>query len=277
MKSISVEHQKMIQVLDQVSEVAGYFWDNRWAERNGGNISVNITDVVPSDIGDLDDFVFRPHKIEYPDLAGFSFFITGTGKRMRDMARQPEGNGCIIRISEKLDGYHVIWGAGKDPKIRPTSEFPSHLAIHQFLLHRKPDHKVILHTHPTHLVALTHVIEHHRKDELNRILWSMHPEMKVFIPDGVAVVPYRLPGSEDIARATVEFLEHHRVVLWEKHGILATGEDILDTFDVIDMANKAAEIYLTCKNAGFEPAGLNAAQLSELDEMSRQWHASSDQ
>jgi rhamnulose-1-phosphate aldolase len=277
MKSISIEHQELQLVLDQVAEVAGYFWENRWAERNGGNISVNVTDYVPTEIGNLSEYTFRSHKIDYPELAGFSFFITGTGKRMRDMARRPEGNGCIIRIHEKLDGYHVIWGAARDPHIKPTSEFPSHLAIHHFLLHHKPDHKVILHTHPTHMVALTHVIEHHRKDELNRILWSMHPEMKVFIPDGVAVVPYRLPGSEAIARATVDYLKHHRVVLWEKHGILATGDDILDTFDVIDMAKKAAEIYLTCKNAGFEPAGLSAHQLDELDDMSRQWHAAENE
>ena len=32
--------------MDKIAEVAGYLWTNGWAERNGGNITVNITDLV---------------------------------------------------------------------------------------------------------------------------------------------------------------------------------------------------------------------------------------
>ena len=32
--------------VDKIAEVAGYLWQNGWAERNGGNITVNITDLV---------------------------------------------------------------------------------------------------------------------------------------------------------------------------------------------------------------------------------------
>ena len=28
----------------QVAETAGYLWSKGWAERNGGNITVNVTD-----------------------------------------------------------------------------------------------------------------------------------------------------------------------------------------------------------------------------------------
>ena len=34
----ALEHEIM-----QVAEVAGYLWQKGWAERNGGNITVNIT------------------------------------------------------------------------------------------------------------------------------------------------------------------------------------------------------------------------------------------
>ena len=30
--------------IDKVAEVAGYLWMKGWAERNGGNITVNITE-----------------------------------------------------------------------------------------------------------------------------------------------------------------------------------------------------------------------------------------
>ena len=36
--------KKEIRALtEELSEVAGYLWERRWAERNAGNISVNIT------------------------------------------------------------------------------------------------------------------------------------------------------------------------------------------------------------------------------------------
>ena len=36
--------------VDKIAEVAGYLWQNGWAERNGGNITVNITDLVDDEI-----------------------------------------------------------------------------------------------------------------------------------------------------------------------------------------------------------------------------------
>ena len=37
-------------VIDQVAEVTGYLWQKGWAERNGGNITVNITKLVDDEI-----------------------------------------------------------------------------------------------------------------------------------------------------------------------------------------------------------------------------------
>ena len=34
----------MKQALDSVAEVAGYLWQKGWAERNGGNLTLNITE-----------------------------------------------------------------------------------------------------------------------------------------------------------------------------------------------------------------------------------------
>ena len=34
----------------QVAEAAGYLWEKGWAERNGGNITVNITEHVDDDM-----------------------------------------------------------------------------------------------------------------------------------------------------------------------------------------------------------------------------------
>lgn len=32
--------------IGKVAEVAGYLWQKGWAERNGGNITINITEYV---------------------------------------------------------------------------------------------------------------------------------------------------------------------------------------------------------------------------------------
>ena len=45
-KSILDGRQALRKEIDKIAEVAGYLWQNGWAERNGGNITVNITEFV---------------------------------------------------------------------------------------------------------------------------------------------------------------------------------------------------------------------------------------
>ena len=40
-------NQALMAEIDRICEVAGYLWEKGWAERNGGNISVNITELLP--------------------------------------------------------------------------------------------------------------------------------------------------------------------------------------------------------------------------------------
>ena len=46
MKSILEGRPALKAEIDKIAEVAGYLWQNGWAERNGGNITVNITEYV---------------------------------------------------------------------------------------------------------------------------------------------------------------------------------------------------------------------------------------
>lgn len=94
----------------------------------------------------------------------------------------------------------------------------------------------------------------------------MIPEARIVVPKGVGVVPYVLTGTVELAVATMKALEKHDVVLWEKHGILAVNDDIIECFDAIDTMTKCAQIYLTAKLVGEEPEGLNEDQMSEIAE-----------
>ena len=43
----------LADTVGQVAETAGYLWQKGWAERNGGNITVNVTEYIDDDIRKL--------------------------------------------------------------------------------------------------------------------------------------------------------------------------------------------------------------------------------
>ena len=247
----------------KIAEVAGYLWQNGWAERNGGNITVNVTDLVDDAIRAL-PAISDPIQIgvTLPALAGSYFYCKGTGRRMRDLARLPMANGSIIRILPDCASYVII----ADEPVMPTSELPSHLTVHASLIEQGSPYRATVHTHPIELVAMSHSKKFLGKDVLTHILWSMIPETKAFCPLGLGIVPYQLPGSKALADATLKELEDYDVVMWEKHGVFAKGLDVMDAFDQIDVLSKAAKIYINARAMGFEPDGMSDAQLAEMTE-----------
>ena len=50
MNSILNNRPALAREVNKVAEVAGYLWEKGWAERNGGNITVNITEYVDDEI-----------------------------------------------------------------------------------------------------------------------------------------------------------------------------------------------------------------------------------
>ena len=50
MKSILENRPELAYEVNQAAEVAGYLWQKGWAERNGGNITLNITEYVDDEI-----------------------------------------------------------------------------------------------------------------------------------------------------------------------------------------------------------------------------------
>ena len=194
-------------------------------------------------------------------LRGKFFYAKGTGKRMRDLAREPMQNGSIIRICPDCASYEII----ADEPVLPTSELPSHLALQNYLLLTGSTYKATLHTHPIELVAMTHHRPFLEKDVLTQILWSMIPETRAFCPKGLGIVPYLLPSSVALGEATLKTLsEGYDVVMWEKHGVFAVDTDIMAAFDQVDVLNKAAQIYMSARGMGFEPEGMSKAQMQEL-------------
>ena len=272
MKSILDNTPELKHQIDQVAEVAGYLWQKGWAERNGGNIVVNVTNQfvrlpnppTPFERGNCGSPT-NPIAIgtTLPYLKGHFFYCKGTNRRMRDLSRAPRDNGAIIRICDDCAHYEII----ADKPMMPTSELPSHLSVHNYLIAKGSPYKASLHTHPIELVAMTHHRPFLEKDVLTKILWSMIPETKAFCPRGLGIVPYMLPGSVALAEATIRTLDdNYDVVMWEKHGVFAVDTDIMSAFDQVDVLNKAAQIYMSARSMGFEPEGMSEAHMEELSE-----------
>ena len=261
MKSILEGRPALRAEVEKTAEVAGYLWQNGWAERNGGNITVNITDLVDDEVKAMPAISeVKQIGVTLPYLKGCYFYCTGTGKRMRDLARKPMENGSVIRILDDCASYVII----ADNVVNPTSELPSHLSVHNRMIEKGSNYRATVHTHPIELIAMSHTKKFMGKDVLTNILWSMIPETKAFCPLGLGIVPYELPGSVKLADATMAELENYDVVMWEKHGVFAKGLDAMDAFDQIDVLSKSAKIYINAKCMGFEPDGMTQEQMHEM-------------
>ena len=87
---------------------------------------------------------------------------------------------------------------------------------------------------------------------------------KGFLSAWFGIIPYALPSSVALAEATIKELDDYDVVMWEKHGACAVGEDIMDAFDQIDVLSKSAQIYINARNMGFVPDGMSQEQMREM-------------
>ena len=116
-------NRQLTERIAEVAEVAGYLWQKGWAERNGGNISYNITDVADDALRalpPLGESVALARPVE--NLRGHFFLVTGTNRRMRYVCSSPMDNMAVIRISDDGRSYAIV----AEKYIRPTSELPSH-------------------------------------------------------------------------------------------------------------------------------------------------------
>lgn len=269
-------NSEVTNIVSNIAELGKYLWQKGWAERNAGNISVNINDCLTSDqkseLQKKSGSTFNLDRSYHP-IAGFSFLVTGTGKRMRDLAVDPEHNALLIRVNDTGSGYQILSLSGMEGNMPPTSELPTHLAIHEQLVAKGAPERAVVHTHPNELISITQIRQFCSEKALNHLLWGMHPETMVIVPEGAGFLPYMLPGSQEIAEATLKKFENHKVVVWEKHGCFAIGRDVFEAFDLIDTLAKSAQIYFQCRAAGHEPEGLTEEKIAELKELSKKFLA----
>ena len=228
----------MVEMIRTVTEMYRHGWD----ERNGGNVSVMLSEteiapyVCPDDIKRV-----IPTGFDASALAGSCFLITGTGKYFKNVRYAPEVNLGLIRISADGLNAELLWGFADGGSF--TSELPAHIMSHLARLSVDPENRVVMHCHPDNLLAMTFVHELDEK-EFTRSLWQMCTECLMVFPDGVNVLPWMVCGTTEIGEATAEKMKTARLVVWGQHGIYGAGKDLDETFGLIETAEKAAGIYM---------------------------------
>lgn len=237
MKNI-LEAPFLIEMVRTCTNMYAHGWD----ERNGGNISLLLSEEEVKDYLDP-NVVLReiPTGFEAPELEGKYFLVTGTGKYFKNVQYAPEVNLGMVKLTEDGKTAQLLWGFSDGGKF--TSEFPAHMMSHVARLKVDPANRVVMHCHPANLLAMTYV---HDLDEkaFTRTLWQMCTECIVVFPDGVNVLPWMLCGTNEIGIATAGKMNTARLVVWVQHGIYGAGRDLDETFGLIETAEKAAEIYM---------------------------------
>ena len=228
--------------LTQMRETTANMYRLGWDERNGGNISLLLTEEEIGSYLDPTDVKRRiPTGFTAKELDGKYFLVTGTGKYFKNVQADPANNLGLIRITQNGASAELLWGWEDGGKF--TSELPAHLMSHRARLAVDPENRVVMHCHPTYTLAMNYV---HPLDEreMTRTLWQMCTECIVVFPDGVGVLPWMLCGTNEIGEATAKKMKEYRLVIWGMHGIYGAGKTMDEAFGLIETVEKAAQIYM---------------------------------
>ena len=103
-----------------------------------------------------------------------------------------------------------------------------------------------------------------------RELWEMMPECAMIFPAGIGVIPWMVPGTPQIAEATMRKVEEFDIILWAQHGVFAVGESPDACFGLVETAEKAASILIRVLSC--VPAKQSAPGAQDLRDMAEVFH-----
>lgn len=189
-----------------------------------------------------------------PELARCVFVVTGSGRRLREIGDDPSGNLALVTFDESGERA-TLHTSPRRRFERLTVEFNSHLAVHRDHIRRDSlDFHAIIHAQPLNLTYLSHIPAYRDERHLNRRILRWEPESIYHLREGVAVIPFFVPASQELGRANVEAMRSHHVALWSKHGIMARSEvSVKRACDLIEYAEVGARFERLNLAAG-EPA-----------------------
>jgi rhamnulose-1-phosphate aldolase len=253
-------------LLGQIGEAGKRLSDLGAAEGAAGNISVCVRGgLALSGIFPKAQTVDLPASV--PELAGATMIVTGSGRRLREIADSPGDNlACILVAQDGKKGE--MFTISTPPFRRVTSEFNSHLAIHHDRLKSgEAAFQAILHAQPVNLTYLSHIPAYQEESYFNRQLFRWQPETILSIPQGIGMLPFIVNGSDEQMTATVQSMREHPLVVWARHGVVARSHDsVLHALDLIEYAEAAARYETLNLSTGEKADGLTHEEIRQICE-----------
>jgi len=234
------------------------------SEGAAGNISVCVRwPVEPRTRFPVVEELELPQAV--PELAGARLLVTGSGRRLREIIDDPTANlGCVVvneggRTAKLYASHHRRFD-------RLTSEFNSHLAVHQDQVRATgTNFHAVIHAQPIHLTYLSHVPRYQDAAYLNARLLRWQPETIVNLPEGIGIVPFLVPSSAELMAANIASLRRHRIVVWAKHGVMARSDvSVKRAADRVEYAETAAKYEYLNFSAGESGEGLSADEIRAI-------------
>lgn len=234
------------------------------AEGAAGNISVcvrmplDVTAVFP-DV----QTISLPYPV--PELAGTMLIVSGSGCRLREVVDAPLANlACVVVEHDGKTGK--MFTSPLRHFTRVTSEFNSHLAVHhdrmrssEIALH------AVIHAQPIHLTHLSHLTQYQNERFLNQHLLRWQPETILNMPEGIEILPYILPGSNQLVVETKLALREHQIVVWARHGVMARADNsISHASDLVEYAETAAHYETLNLLTDQQGGGLSPEEIREI-------------
>lgn len=183
--------------------------------------------------------------------------ICRAGRRLYDLFMVTSNDGNIsVRLNEKellitpsgvskgfmraeemvkitLDGEII----SAKQHMKPSSEHKMHLAIYQL----RPDVRAVVHAHPP--TATGFAVAGVALD-------------RPFLPEVVVrtgptpLVPYAIPGGNELPEAMAPFITDHDTLLMGNHGVVAYGKTITEALYNVETIELNARIFLTAHQLG---------------------------
>lgn len=264
--AVQKPYPELNEVLAAIGEAGRSICDINASEAAAGNISVYIGwEIEPQLRFPNEETLTLPDPA--PELAQGYLLISGSGQRLRDIHTSVEANLGIVRVHD--DGRTAtLYTAPERQFARVTSEFNSHLAVHCDQIRRTgTNYSAVIHAQPPHLTSLSHIPRYQDPRYFNQHILRWEPELIVQLPEGVAPLPFILPGSPELMAATLKGLRTHQIVVWGKHGVMARSDSsVMRASDIIEYAEAGARYEYLNIVSGEQGEGLSTEDIRAVAE-----------
>lgn len=229
-------------------------------EGSAGNLSAGLGEIDPRALGWTAAENFgspREEELDLNPIAGSSFVLTTSGARLGFL--EGDGDFSLVRVREDGRSIEAYVPRGAEGAT-PTTELRPHLAAHA-ARRTKAAIDFALHVQPVLFTALSHKESMADPFAFNTAVFRWQAETIIGIPAGVGVVPWHLPGSPELARASAARSLSHDAILWRKHGLFVIGNRWKTMIDQVELLEVAARYALALKD---EEAGLTREEMRAI-------------